>query len=86
MILQFPQMDAPAMSQHVHERMIPLHHVLFLTPHGKSKEKMSIPFTERTVLPTQLVLPDDLAGNKQSSIILQLHTPFSRTHLQCPIY
>ena len=86
LILYFPQMDTPEVSQHVCECMIPLRHVLFLTPHGRSKETMSIPFVERTVLPTRLVLPDDLEGHRQSSIILQLHTPLSRTHLYYPIY
>ena len=57
-------MDAPAVSQHVCELMIPLHHVLFLMPHERSKEIMSIPFAEQMVLPTRLVLPDDLAKHR----------------------
>ena len=81
LILYFSWMDAPAVSQHVRDSMIPLRHVLFLMPHGISKETMSIPFVERTVLKTLLVLPDDLAGHRQSSIILQLHTSFSRNHI-----
>ena len=53
LILYFPQMDDPEVSQHVCEHMIPLCHVLFLTPHGRSKVTMSTPFTERAVLPTR---------------------------------
>ena len=79
-------MDAPAVSKHVCERMIPLRHVFYLMPRGRRKETMSIPFAERTVLTTEVVLPDDLAEHKKSYILLQLYTQFSRTHLYYPIY
>ena len=81
LILCFPLIDALSVYQHVSWCMIPLRHVLFLMPHGISKETMSIPFAERTVLPTQLVLLDDLAEQRKSSILTQLHTPFYRTHI-----
>ena len=54
---------------------------VFLTPHGRSKETMPIPFSERTVLPTRLVLPYYLARHRRTFILLQLHTPLSKTHL-----
>ena len=64
LILYFSRMDDPAVSQHVCERIIPLRHVLFLTPHGRIKDTISLPFAERTLLPTRLVLPDDLSEHR----------------------
>ena len=81
LILYFPRMDDMAVFQHVRDHMIPLHYVLFLTPHGRSKETMFIPFAEWLLLPAWLVLTDDLAEHTKSSILLQLHTPFSTIHL-----
>ena len=81
LILYFPRLDAPEVYQHVCVCMILLRHVMFMTLHGRRKETMSIPFTERTVLPTWLVLPDDFAYHRGSSIHLQLHTPFSINRL-----
>ena len=69
-------MDAPSDSQKVCEQIVLLRHMLFLTPQGIIKETMYTPFAERTVLPTQLVLPDYLEGHRRSSILLQLYKSF----------
>ena len=81
LMLCFPWVDAPVVYQHVCECIIPLRNVMFLIPHGRSKDKVSIPFAESTILPTRFVLLDALEEHRQSSILTQLHTPFSRTHL-----
>ena len=81
LIFYFSWMDAPEVYQHICESIILIRHVLFLTPHGRSKDTISIPFAEQTVLPTRLVLLDDLSGHRQSSILIKIHTPFFRTHL-----
>ena len=74
-------MDVPEVSQHVHEQMILLRLVMILTPHGRIKETMSTLLSDRRVLPTRLVLSDDLAEHSKIYILLQLHTPLSRTHI-----
>ena len=75
-------MDDPELSQHVCESTIKIRPVIFMTPHGRSKETMSIPFIKQTVLPTRLVIPDDLAGHRQSFIIIQqLHIILQKPYL-----
>ena len=79
--LCFSRMDDLTVSQHVCERIIPLRHVLFLTPNVRNKNTMYIPITERAVLPTRLVFLDYLEEHRKTSILTQLHTPLYRTHI-----